>query len=209
MTAEHASRSTMEKFLRAELSRQDTREVVRHLLARCPSCTEMAGTAVAGPGFRFAGAVGEAPQENGMEQRYDEAFANVLDRLEQMEERRLYEQRDVGELWSILEDHPQQRRLMMIHNDRRFASLPLHERLLARCREIERHDPVKAAELAELALAVAERLDAAGHCVERVSAARVAAQAALDEARRLDSDLCVVGEHGARHGWSGSHSPGR
>ena len=201
MSAEHRPQPTMERFLRAELSRQETREVVRHLLARCPRCVEAAVAAAAGPGFRFAVTRGEATPQSAPD-CYDAPFANVARRIEQMEERRLYEQRDAAELWAILEEHPQQRRLLMIHNDRRFVSLPLHERLLARGREIERQDPAKAAEIAELALAIAERLAPSSHGVERVVESRAAARAALDEARRLGSDLCAAGDVGVRHGWS-------
>jgi len=39
MADEHFSRETLARFFRSELSRQETRDFVRHLLRRCPSCS--------------------------------------------------------------------------------------------------------------------------------------------------------------------------
>jgi hypothetical protein len=38
----HFSRDTMQRFLRAELSRRENQSVVRHLLRRCPVCAGVA-----------------------------------------------------------------------------------------------------------------------------------------------------------------------
>jgi anti-sigma factor RsiW len=39
---EHFSHEVIERFFRAELSRGENREVVRHLLSRCPRCSRLA-----------------------------------------------------------------------------------------------------------------------------------------------------------------------
>jgi hypothetical protein len=39
MTDDHFSRETLERFFRSELSREETRGFVRHLLRRCPQCS--------------------------------------------------------------------------------------------------------------------------------------------------------------------------
>lgn len=38
MTDSHFSPETIERFYRSELTREETRDFVRHLLKRCPSC---------------------------------------------------------------------------------------------------------------------------------------------------------------------------
>ena len=42
MADEHFSHEVIERFFRAELSRGENREVVRHLLTRCPRCSQLA-----------------------------------------------------------------------------------------------------------------------------------------------------------------------
>jgi hypothetical protein len=39
MADEHFARVTLERFFRSELSREEARDLVRHLLRRCPRCT--------------------------------------------------------------------------------------------------------------------------------------------------------------------------
>jgi hypothetical protein len=39
MVDDHFSRETVERFFRSELSREETRGFVRHLLRRCPRCS--------------------------------------------------------------------------------------------------------------------------------------------------------------------------
>jgi hypothetical protein len=42
MMDEHFSRETLERFFRSELSREESRDFVRHLLRQCPRCSQMA-----------------------------------------------------------------------------------------------------------------------------------------------------------------------
>jgi hypothetical protein len=39
MADQHFSWATLERFFRSELSREETRDVVRHLLRQCPDCS--------------------------------------------------------------------------------------------------------------------------------------------------------------------------
>lgn len=43
MVDHHFSRETLERFYRSELSREETRGFVRHLLRRCPQCSRLLG----------------------------------------------------------------------------------------------------------------------------------------------------------------------
>jgi len=39
----HPEPTQLERFVRGELSREEARGIVRHLLARCPSCIQVTG----------------------------------------------------------------------------------------------------------------------------------------------------------------------
>jgi hypothetical protein len=41
MADDHFSRETLEHFLHSELSREENRSFVRHLLRRCPQCSRL------------------------------------------------------------------------------------------------------------------------------------------------------------------------
>ncbi|MFL6262208.1 MAG: hypothetical protein ACJ76Y_21135 [Thermoanaerobaculia bacterium] len=41
MADEHFSRETLERFFRSELSREESRDFVRHLLRQCPRCSRL------------------------------------------------------------------------------------------------------------------------------------------------------------------------
>jgi hypothetical protein len=43
MVDDHFSRETLERFFRSELSREEIRDFVRHLLRRCPQCSRLLG----------------------------------------------------------------------------------------------------------------------------------------------------------------------
>jgi hypothetical protein len=61
MLSIHFSQRTLEKFLRAELSRPENTEVVRHLLAQCRICQDTMRAAALQQGFEvLEGAPAEA-----------------------------------------------------------------------------------------------------------------------------------------------------
>lgn len=186
---DHFPRETMELFFRGKLSRQEAREVVRHLLSRCPQCVE-AASAIASREHLIAGA--QTPKDSLPADRpdlYDHVFEKVFSGIEEAETRLAREKlRAVGQ-WSSLEGHPQARRLVMVHNDKRLHNWGLYERLLEECRQTERRDPAAAVDLAELALAVVGYLDPDGLGAERLADFRATALATLGNARRLAKDF--------------------
>ena len=52
MSKFHVRREQMERFLRTELSREENREIIRHLLAECPVCRETMRQAARRQGFK-------------------------------------------------------------------------------------------------------------------------------------------------------------
>ena len=53
MSQFHVGIEQMEKFLRAELSRQENQRVIRHLLTECPLCRETVRQAARYQGFKI------------------------------------------------------------------------------------------------------------------------------------------------------------
>jgi hypothetical protein len=168
----------MERFLKAELSRDDNREVVRRLLAgspRRPSTQSRMNRS--GLGGRDEAV------------RYDEAFRKTERRLVEAHERIQRERQLAAVQWGNLEGHPPTRRLVMVRNDERLHHWGIFDLLLEKSREGVESDTAESVNLAELALAVTERLDAEVYGEERVSDFKTAALAVLGDARRLAGDF--------------------
>lgn len=186
---EHFPRETLELFFRGKLSRELAREVVRHLLARCPQCVQVASGIARRENLVAETEGPRSPLPAVRPEHYDRVFEKVFSGIEQAETRLAREKlRSIGQ-WSALEGHPQARRLLMIHNDPRLQNWGLYERLLDEGRQAERRDPVTAVELAELALAVVDHLDPEAIGEERLADFRATALAALGNARRLAKDF--------------------
>ncbi len=168
----------MQQLLGSELSRQDTRDTIRRMLAgslRQPPPPAPLSRPLVG----FAG---ETP-------RYDEAFHKTEVRLTEAQSRVRRERSLAAVQWASLEGHPPARRLVMVRNDERLHHWGLFDLLLDRSRDTVETDGAAALSLAELALAVAERLDADIYGAERVADFKTAALAALGDARRLNGDF--------------------
>ncbi len=163
-----------ERFLRARLSREDNQNVVRRLLAGTPRRSQ--------PDRRNFGADEAA--------LYDEAFRKTERCLASASERIQRERQLAAAQWATLEGHPPTRRLVMVRNDARLHHWGLFDRLLAKSREAAEGDGAAAVvDLAELALAVAERLDPEVYGEERACDFKTEALAVLGDARRLAGDF--------------------
>jgi tetratricopeptide (TPR) repeat protein len=165
----------MERFLKTELSRDENQEVVRRLLVgslRRPSQSRSDRSGLAGRDEAV---------------RYEEAFRRTERHLAEAHERVQRERQLAAVQWGSLDGHPPARRLIMARNDERLRHWGLFDLLLEKSRETV--EAAGAAGLAELALAVAERLDPDVYGEERVADFRTAALAALGDARRRAGDL--------------------
>lgn len=170
------STDRMERLLGSELSRQDARDTVRRMLSGLPRQTP--------PQPRAA-----KSRTDGEAARYDEAFRKTELRLTEAHERVRRERHQAGQQWASLEGHPHTRRLVMVRNDERLHHWGLYDLLLDRSRAAVETDAVAAVSLAELSLAVAERLDPEVYGTERIADFKTAALAALGDARRLAGDF--------------------
>jgi tetratricopeptide (TPR) repeat protein len=165
----------MERFLRTELSREDNREVVRRMLAGTPRRSSF-----------------QNPQDRSRldaADRYDEAFRKTERVLAAANERIQRERQLALTQWSGLEGHPPARRLVMVRNDTRLHHWGLFDLLAGKSRTAAQTDAVQALEFAELALAVAGRLDPQVYGEERVCDFRTTALVILGDARRLNGDF--------------------
>lgn len=169
------SNDRMQQLLGSELSRQDTRDTVRQMLAG--SLRQPTPISQRRAGFADGAA------------RYDEAFHKADARLTEAQARVRRERSLAAVQWSSLEGHPPARRLVMVRNDERLHHWGLFDLLLDHGRAALETDAAGALSLAELSLAVAERLDPDVYGGERVADFKTAALAALGDARRLNGDF--------------------
>ncbi len=184
----HPDRKTLDKFLRGELSASANREVARHILLGCQRCQELA-TRILPEIDRALGTHSSAGETKATRQDYADSFERVRD-LAREEERRLEEDRnDAPRLLESLLQQPPARQLLLIRNSRRFRSWALCELIQERARAEGFQEPERAVQLAELALAVAKRVDPDDHGPRLVCDLQARCWAVLANARRIISDL--------------------
>ena len=168
----------VDRLLAPELPRQEARETVRRMLAGTPA------------GISPMHQINKPhPGDDAETARYDEAFRNTEHRLAEAHDRIKRERHLASLQWGSLEGHPPARRLVMVRNDERLHHWGLYDLLLQRSRDAAERDPAGAVMLAELALAVAERLDTEVYGEERVADFKTGALAALGDARRKAGDF--------------------
>ena len=163
-----------------EFSRQATQEMVRRALTGAPRAASQASDVPVLAAWRRNGS-GEA--------QYDEAFRKTERRLAEAHDRVRRERQTAMHQWAVLEGHPPARRLVMVRNDERLQHWGLYDLLLDKSRDVASQDAPCAVHLAEMALAIAERLDTGLYGAERVADFKTASLVALGDARRLTGDL--------------------
>ena len=180
---ERVSTRDLDRLLTLELSRDDSRGVIRRMLA---------GTPASHPGSHPDNQERSAVRRSrpaGAGARYDEAFKRTQTVLAEAHDRVRREQALAASQWLALEGHPPARRLVMVRNDERLHHWGLFDRLLEKSREVVSEDAAAAMQLAELAVAVAERLDPRVYGEERVADFKTSALSTLGDARRTAGDL--------------------
>lgn len=170
----HVQAEHLDRLARGGLPAEERRSVVRHLLAGCESCLALARS------LFFPG--GEADY-SAVFRRIE--LAGVLACNDVKVERRLGD-----EMWErLLKPLDAGGRLLAVRSDPRLRIGGLHERVLREAAAAMRREPVEAADLAHLALGIAESLDPGAYGEERIQDGRAAAWTALGNAKRLAGDL--------------------
>lgn len=190
--------------MRGDVHSPEKRRVVRHLLGGCPRCVAVTRSlwllagglpALTGPLGPNAGSL-----PSNEEKRYDPSLTRALDVGRRREEQMAIEREAAPELFAKLLAEPAEKRLALVRRNGRYQTVALADLLLDRRRasRTSRTTPTQgetpgtaeiAAEIAELAIAIAERLDPedCGLTVVRDLLGRAWTQAG--EARRLAGDL--------------------
>jgi tetratricopeptide (TPR) repeat protein len=182
----HIEEGLFERFLRTEVSREEGREIVKHLLSGCPQCSQRA--------YRLSSELGlwrnsQDAGQRGWEHAYEEVFRQALAFASEQEQRLAVEKLRGWAQWAQLEPMPPQLRFAMVEADKSFHSWGLYDRLLEASRWYIRTDPAEAVDIVRLAIVVAERLDPEVMGQERLADLQANAWAALGNTRRLASDF--------------------
>jgi tetratricopeptide (TPR) repeat protein len=181
MAGGHIGEELLGRFLRAEASKAEAQQVLRHLLSRCPECLALSS--------RMTAELGLYSKTTTWEEAYEEVFAQALAFATQEEERLAVEKLRGWGQWAALEPANPQERFALVEADQRFHTYGFYQRLLEASRWYIRTDPAEAVDVVRLAIMVAERLDPARMGEKRVADLRAAAWASLGNARRLASDF--------------------
>ena len=166
MEHEHLDRETLERLLTLDRTEDENRQLL-HLIAVCPECREAGGYLLE---LHRAGAL---PALFGL---VDLALARS--------------RAEAPRLWETLARHPHERRLALARATRRFASWGLCELLCRESRTAAADDPARTADLAELAVLVADSIeDGSPYEPGWVYQLRALAWAHLGNGRRVGGDL--------------------
>jgi tetratricopeptide (TPR) repeat protein len=186
--------------MRDELSAAERRSVVRHLLTGCPRCVKVTRRcwSLGSPRFSAAddsndsdtaGNTAEGELSGGVPALRPDAFDGIAAALRRRQRRLTGEHERAPRLLAEMMAHPRARRLALVCGEERFRNLALGELLLEKSRLEAQRDPASATETAELAAAVADRLDPGLWGATLTGLLRARAWAFLGEARRLAGEL--------------------
>lgn len=180
----HPSRQVLESFVSGKLASDLTREVVCHLLTGCEECRQV--TSEIWP----LGAHPRSERWPEFESTFRRVVAQVRDREAGVSE----ERKRAEALLEELESHPPSRQLLLVLNSQRFHSWFLAELVLERVVTTGFNDPARALELAELGVALCDRLSEQRYGVRLINDLRARAWGCLGNARRVNSLLAEAAE---------------
>ncbi|HKH46868.1 MAG TPA: hypothetical protein VKM72_19590 [Thermoanaerobaculia bacterium] len=181
---EHVSEGLLDRFFRGQLSRKETRRLVRHLLTSCSRCLAMASRA-GQRSDRLGKTEPGLPEPVPIPQSNAGLFLGLLQGRE-ADTMRLARERLQGiGLLAELEKHPPGERLAVLQRDARFHHWGLFDRMLVKYLESARNEPKAGIDLVNLALAILELLPEKRYKPALLNDFRAAGMAALANARRL------------------------
>ena len=188
MAEYHLDRTALEAFSRGSLPAAEALRVEEHLRSGCPDCQRRVDEilrAFAELSVREVPAVAGAAARSFRKVAGDQIFAGLDQRLLLVSLERGVAPSLAAEL---LAASPAQR-AELLRTQSRFCSLPVCELFIEQSFAVGFEDSARAAELAELALLLADHLDAGYYGKAVVQDLRARAWAHLGNARRIGSDL--------------------
>ena len=183
MAPRHISEESARKLLRLEASKEQGRDVVRHLLTGCPDCLAMI--------YGITTEMGLCPEGGppSWEDAYEKIFTRALAFANEEELTLALENLRGWAKWAALEPMTPQRRLFTVESDPSYHTWGVYERLLEAGRGYLRSEPMEAADVIHLAIKVAEKLGPVEVGEKLAADLQAAAWATLGNAKRLASDL--------------------
>lgn len=172
---EHPPREAFERLVRGGAASEETREIVRHLLAGCSRC----GCIVEETRSRSAELAPKVQTYDAVFDRLEGRFALGAEKLAA----------GTPSLHEELLGHQAVDGLFQVHSTRRYASLALCELLLQKSRELALVAPEQALQAMDLAAGAAEQLDLEVYGAPVVQDARASAWAYLNGRQRVVADL--------------------
>lgn len=181
----HISGDMLERFFLTQLSGEETRTLVRHLLTSCSQCRETAALVGQRTGiFSLDGDFALADQVRTADPAVD-AILDILRESEEERARRAGERVQGAALLAELEKRPSRERLALIQNDPRFHHRGLFDQMLEKYLESARNEPRSGIALVSLALTILDLLPRDRYRPALLNDFRVAGLAALANAQRL------------------------
>jgi tetratricopeptide (TPR) repeat protein len=172
---QHLDATDVRQLLARKLTEESSRRVIGHLLAGCGACRERVRE-----GLRRAGEEAAA-----YDAAFDRAVVAVLGKEGRLLDARRAEAAAGAALWQKLRDQPAGRRWTMVCNSPRYRTAGVLEALFRDYREGLWRDPAEGLELAELAMTIAEGLDAGKMRASWVADLQAEALAIAGNANRL------------------------
>jgi tetratricopeptide (TPR) repeat protein len=177
----HLTENQLRQLADDRLPAEERKSVVRHLLARCRPCLDLARS------FLFPGMSSE-PDYSGVLRRLELGAVLAINDIE-------VERGAARALWDgHLSALQSSSRLIAIRNNPDLQTWGTFELLVAEARRITLERPLDAVDLAYAALAVTDLLDPCAYGAEHVNDFKAGAWGALGNAKRLAGDFQGAGE---------------
>jgi tetratricopeptide (TPR) repeat protein len=170
----HVMRGELRSFFENRLDAGERNRLVRHLLAGCRTCRELASEVFGG-------------EESSAD--HDAVFWRLMSSVTLRPSELRAQRVRAREQWEYLQKLSLAQQLLRITNDASYLTYGLYERLLEISKDTVRDDPRRAGDIARLAAAVATRLDPDVYGRDTLPETLATALAALGNAQRLASDF--------------------
>lgn len=196
MTDRHPDRQRLERFMKGRLLGESSKDIVLHLLAGCESCRRIARECfpMSSVESQAEASMPERWKRDGVE-KYAQVFEQVLPEIWQAEKTIENDRTFAPVLFEELERHPQERRLLLIRNSRRFQSWGLCELLVEKAFNAGFENAPKAVELGSLAVEIVQLLDEKDSSPELVEDLKGRAHSILGNALRIGGHLAEANNH--------------
>lgn len=198
MAQRHLDPRLLDKLLRGEVSPDEARELVWHLVEACPDCARVAELDWAlSPDVAADSDSGPVPVRAEDRPRAKDpaiSFERIRRRLEGTVTLLARQRAEASGLLEELERHPLERQRLLVRNNGRFQTLPLAELLLDHAWSLGFEEPQRAEVVAELAAELVDWIEPEPFSEEVLNDLRARSWAYRANFRRIRSDFRAAEE---------------